>query len=147
MDTALSFARQMNPNAKLRRSSLAWTQKIGTTAATGLPVRLLIRQRSMDGTVQERPWVPIAPNASIAKGLAILIIAAVPYIGGVTTGLLMPGPAIVAAIGLALWLGQMIATSAYKRKRPTLSSLTTAFTFAAAYGLAFVIAGYILHPR
>jgi hypothetical protein len=116
----------------------------GTTITTGLPVRFVIRQRSMDGTVQETPWTPIAPKANIAKDFTILIIGAVPYLGGIAIGLLMPRPATIVAVGLALWCGQTLAMSVYARKYPTLYSLTTLFTFAAAYGLAFVVAGYIL---
>ena len=119
----------------------------GTTAASGLPVRLVVRRRFIDGSVQETPWVPIAPKENTARGLAVITIGAVPCVGGIAIGLLLPRPAGVVAGGLALWFGQTLAISAYARKYPTLYSLATVFTFAAAYGLAFVVAGYILRPR
>ena len=123
------------------------------TAATGLPVRLVTRRRSMDGTVQETPWIPVAPRTNRSRGFALAAIAAVPYVGGIIVGYLLPRPAIIAAAGLALWCGQMLAVLACGRwygtrtKFPTLYSLTTVFTFGAAYGIAVVVVGVVLRAR
>lgn len=123
------------------------------TAATGLPVRLVTRRRLMDGTVQETPWMPVAPRTNRSRGFALATIAAVPYVGGIIVGYLLPRPAIIAGVGLALWCGQMLAVLACGRlygtrtKFPTLYSLTTVFTFGAAYGLAVVVVGFVLRAR
>jgi hypothetical protein len=69
----------------------------------------------------------------------------VPYIGGITIGYLSPHPAVIVAVGLALWFAQMLAIFAFRRRRKTPSkypiqySLTTLFTFGAAYGFAIVV--------
>ncbi len=122
----------------------------GTTAATGLPVRLVIR-RLTGGTVQETPWIPIAPKANTARGLASATVGAVPFIGGITVGYLLPRPSIIVAVGLALWLVQLLAISACARwlyhtpaKHSILYSLTTLFTFGAAYGLAVVLVAFMI---
>jgi hypothetical protein len=72
----------------------------------------------------------------------------------VAVGYFLPRPAVIVIIGLVLWLGQMLASWACthllyyaKEKYPTLYSLTTVFTFAAAYGLAVVFVGYISRAR
>jgi hypothetical protein len=121
----------------------------GITGATALPVRLVIRRRLADGTVQETPLIPLAPKANIARGFAAVTIGAVPYIGGITIGYLLPRPAVIVAVGLALWLGQMLAVSAFahrhrtRNKYPTLYSLTTLFTFGATYGFAVVVVAFM----
>jgi hypothetical protein len=50
----------------------------GVTKATGLPVRLVIRRRLADGTVQEMPWIPITRKARTARDFAVTTMAAVP---------------------------------------------------------------------
>jgi hypothetical protein len=107
-----------------------------------------------DGSVREMPWTPPEPNTNLARGTLIAAIGAVPYIGGVAVGYFLPRPAVITIIGLVLWLGQMLASWACthllyyaKEKYPTLYSLTTVFTFAAAYGLAVVFVGYISRAR
>lgn len=87
----------------------------GMKAATGLPVRLVIRRRLTDGAVQETPWLPIAAEASIARGFAAVAIVALPYIGGIIIGFFLPRAPIIVGIGLALWVGQMLAVSAYAK--------------------------------
>ena len=84
----------------------------GITGATALPVRLVIRRRLADGTVQETPWMPLAPNAIISGAFSGVTLGAVPYIGGITIGYLLPRPAVIVAVGFALWLGRMLAVSA-----------------------------------
>jgi hypothetical protein len=121
----------------------------GITSATGLPVRLVIRRRLADGTDQETPWAPTAAKEIVARGFAMIAIASVPYIGGFAVGYFLPGPATIAAIGVALWLGQTLAVYGCARwygaktKNTKLYAITTVFTFAAAYGIAGV-AGSIL---
>ncbi len=123
----------------------------GTAAATGLPVRLVTR-RLTGGSVQESPWIPIAPKANIARGLATVAVGAIPFIGGITAGYLLPRPAVIMAVGLALWLVQLLAISACARwlhytpaKHSILYSLTTLFPFGAAYGLAVVLVAFVIH--
>lgn len=106
-----------------------------------------------DGIVQETPWIPLAPKANIARGFAAGAIGAVPYIGGITVGYVLPRPAIIVAVGLALWVGQMLAVSALahshrtRTKYPTLYSLTTLFTFGAGYGFAVVVVAFMFRAR
>jgi hypothetical protein len=124
----------------------------GITGATSLPVRLVIRRRLVDGTVQETQWIPLAARASIARGAAAVTIAATPFVGGITVGYLSPRPAFIVGVGLVLWLGQMLAAYALTHGRsrgtkyPLLYSLMTFFTFGAAYSFAVVAVAFIRHP-
>ena len=113
----------------------------GITSSTGLPVRLIIRRRLGAGTVQETQWIPPAPKANIVRGFAAVTIVVVPFIGGIIVGYVLPRPAIIVTVGLALWIGQMLATYVLahtdrtQTKYPLLYSLTTIFTFGAcAFG-------------
>jgi hypothetical protein len=56
----------------------------GITTATSLPVRLIVRQTSADGGVQESPWTPASGKAKGCKSRAALAIclALLPYFGG-----------------------------------------------------------------
>lgn len=79
-----------------------------------------------------------------------MAIGAVPYVGGIIVGYLLPRPAIIVAVGMALWCGQMLAVVACahlygtRTKHSILYSLTTVFTFGAAYGLAAAVVAFIL---
>jgi len=79
----------------------------------------------------------------------MIAIASVPYLGGFEVGYLLPSPSTIAAIGVALWLGQLLAVYGCARwygmrtKNTKLYAITTVFGFAAAYGLA-AVAGSIL---
>jgi hypothetical protein len=119
----------------------------GITTAVGLPVRLVIRRRSMDGTVQESPWLPAERKGFSAKTLAMVATGAAPFIGGGVVGYLLPSLTVIVATGLILWFGPILAICVYTRKRPTLASLSTVFTFGAAYGVAVVFFGYMLRSR
>ena len=125
----------------------------GMTAATGLPVRLVIRRRLTDGTVHEMPWTPITRKARTARGFAVTAMAVVPYIGGITIGYLQLRPALIVTAGLALWCGQVLAALAWARgfrsqtRHSTLYLFSTIFTFGAAYGLAVVIGAFVLRAR
>jgi hypothetical protein len=119
----------------------------GITSATGLPVRLVTRRRSTDGTVQETEWIPTAglpARAFVAFGLG-----AVPFVGGIVVGWLRLRPEIILAIGAALWLAKMLVLITFARRYPSpnkpsmLTSLSSIFPFGAAYGLAAVIAPYV----
>jgi len=125
----------------------------GITATTGLPVRLVIRRRLANGAVEETPWIPDSGKATTARTVAFMCIAALPYVGGLIMGYLLPGPATIGIVGLALWLGQMLSIFIYAKgsgaptKYTKLSALTTIFTFGAAYGLAAVVGAFMLHAR
>lgn len=121
----------------------------GITLATGLPVRLVTRRRSMDGTVQETEWIPTTGTALVLS--ASVGLAAMPLFGGIIVGLLRLRPEIILAIGAALWLAKMLVLTAYARRYPTKTktsiltlSLSSIFPFGATYGLAVVITPYIL---
>lgn len=121
----------------------------GITAATGLPVRLVIK-RMRGGAVQETPWIPIAPKEIRARGTAIGVLSVVPFLGGPTVGFLRSRSTAVVIIGLVLWLTQILAVFAWAKRhasgtaRSPLYSLSTIFTFGAAYGLAVAIASMLM---
>lgn len=123
------------------------------TAATGLPVRLVIR-RSTNGTVDETPWIPIAPKERRARGFALLTYAALPYAGGLTAGFLRLRLAIIVVVGLVLWIAQMLTVIAYARwqrmpNEPQLlfRSVVSLFTFGSAYGLAAIFGAFIFRAH
>jgi hypothetical protein len=122
------------------------------SASTGLPALLLARRRQADGTVQETSWNPPSRRVRLTSGAA-LSLGALPFIGGAVMGSLSPAPGVIVAIGLGLWLSQMgvlflLTCGAGARKKfPVPYSLTTIFTFAAAYGLAVVAVGLIFRGR
>ncbi len=112
--------------------------------ATGLPVRLVIR-RSTSGIVHESPWTPIAPQERRVLAVALLTSAALPYIGGITVGILRLRVPVIAAVGVVLWIGQIVGAYFFARRRSTskeipsaLLILSTIFTFGMAYGLGVV---------
>jgi len=77
----------------------------------------------------------------------------VPFVEGITIGYVAPRPAIIAAVGFALWVGQLLAIRACARLYPTstkystLYSLTTMFTFGTAYALSVVVVALVLRAR
>jgi hypothetical protein len=122
------------------------------TQTTGLPVRVLIRRTLLHGAVEEIPWTPPNTKANTLMGFG-LASACLPFVGGITLGWLSPRPAIVVAVGLALWLCMMLAlfvlarTDPSRKKFPTLYSLTTLVTFSATYAVCFVLTAYLVHPH
>jgi len=124
----------------------------GISATTGLPVRLLIRNRLADGSIREDSWTPPSRRLKMAKSTA-LAMGGVPLVGGAVLGLLWPTPAMIVVNGLGLWLFQMgvislvgrHSGSRVKLQLPYL--LTTIFSFAATYGLAVVVVGFIFRSR
>jgi hypothetical protein len=122
------------------------------TSATGLPVRVVIRRTPLHGAVEETPWTPLITKSNALMGFG-LAFAGLPFVGGITLGWLSPRPAIVVAVGMALWLCRMLAlyilarTDPSRKKFPTLYSLTSLFTFSAVYGACFVVTAYLAHPH
>lgn len=125
----------------------------GITGSTGLPVRLIIRRRSGNGSVHETPWIPLPAKANIVRGFATATIVAAPYIGGIIVGYLLPRPAVIVAVGLTIWVGQMLGIFAFaytdrtQTKYSLLYSLTTIFTFGATYGFAVVVVAFVFRAR
>jgi hypothetical protein len=115
----------------------------GISGAIGLPVLLLARGRRADGAIRETSWIQPSGGAGAAIGAAVATVA-IPFVGGAVVGILWPSPAVMLAVGLGLWLCQMGTLIVIGRlvqpraKFPTLYSLKTVFSFAAAYGLALV---------
>ncbi len=118
----------------------------GITAVTGLPVRLVMRRRMVDGTVQETPWIP-KPRS--ARSYFAVLVMLTPFIGGIAVGRFMPHPSAIVGAGLLLWIGQMLLVrasgnqSGTRPKFPTLYELSTIFTFGASYAFAYVVAAYM----
>jgi hypothetical protein len=122
----------------------------GITAATGLPVRLMVRRQSMTGGIEEMPWIPTARKTNFELVVA-LTLGAVPFVGGIFAGYFVTRPTIIVILGFALWLSQILASSAYGKhkwtRRTILYSLTTLFTFGAAYSFAVVIVAFLFRPH
>jgi hypothetical protein len=120
----------------------------GIGVATGLPVRMVSRQQTANGAIEETPWSPPASQGKLfGLGLAILVI---PYIGGAIVGYIFPGSAVILAVGFALWLFDVLAISSFaRRSRPRTQNLgvhllARFFMFWTGYGFAFVIVAYVL---
>ena len=126
-------------------------QKIadGLTTATGLPVRFIQRLQSTEG-VKESPWVPPARKTNL-KLSAMLMLGFLPFIGGGIVGYFVTQPALIVALGLALWICELFAISAYGKhkwtRRTALRGLTTIFTFGASYAAAAVFTLTVLRHR
>jgi len=125
----------------------------GIAAATSLPVRLMQRNFSSDGSFKEVPWTANGHFAQLS-GIAKLLFAVTPFIGGVAAGYIHPVPAITVAIGIALWLGQTLALFAFvqfSNQKPNMFStlywLTTAITFAASYSVIYFLVSSIARTQ
>ena len=116
--------------------------------ATGLPVRVVIRSKLPNGTVEEVSGMPPASKTGTVMGIGAAV-AALPYVAGIFVGWLFPGPAIVIAVGLVLWFCMVLTlylagrTGSPRKKFPALRTLTTLVTFSAAYGVSFVVTAYL----
>jgi hypothetical protein len=125
----------------------------GIRATIGLPVQFVVRRRLPGGSVQETQWVRPAARTHVMSGFVAIAITALPYIGGITVGYLLPHGAIIVAVGLSLWLCQILAAYVLARRQqpksryPMLYSFTTLFTFGAAYGIAVAIVAFTFHSR
>ena len=123
----------------------------GIGAATGLPVRMITRQQNVSGTIEETPWTPPASQGKMfGVGLGIGV---VPYLGGAVVGYAFPRPSVILAIGVALWLFDLLAMSALARRaQPKTKSLgahllARFFLFWTGYGFAFVLVAYVLRSH
>jgi hypothetical protein len=122
----------------------------GITATTGLPVRLVIRRRLVDGNVQEMPWIP-KPRS--ARSYVAVLVMLTPFVGGIAVGCFMPSPSVIVGAGLLLWIGEMLLIrvcgnqSGTQTKFPTLYALSTIFTFGASYAFAYVVAAYMFRAH
>ena len=122
----------------------------GITVATGLPVRLVTRWRSMDGTIHEAEWsVPTRGNEGTA-----LAVGATPLAAGIVVALLRLRPQLIVAVGAACWLGQILVAILASRRRTRSepsriapSILSSLFIFAAVYGFSVVVTETLLHER
>jgi len=126
----------------------------GIAAATGLPVRFVIRRRATGESVTESPWNPPDRAADRARVAQILAIGLTPFATGAVAGYLdlQKTAFIIAALA---WLVQSLAIVCYSRiflkrsgssksfRSTFASALPTVFTFGAWYGLAYVIARLI----
>jgi hypothetical protein len=77
-------------------------------------------------------------------------IGVMPYLGGAIVGSVFPGPAVIFAIGFALWLFDLLAMSVFaRRSQPRIKNLgvhllARFFMFWTGYGVAFVFVAYVL---
>lgn len=121
----------------------------GITSTTGLPVRLIQRLQSTGGD-KEIPWVPPARKTNL-RVPAMLTLGFLPFIGGGIVGYFVNQPTLIALLGLALWLCELFAISAYGKRKwirsTALRGLTTIFTFGASYAAAAVFTLTVLRHR
>ena len=116
--------------------------------ATGLPVRVVIRSKLLNGAVEEVSGMPSASKTGTLMGIGAAV-AALPWAAGIFVGWLSPSPAIVIAVGLVLWfcivriLYLAGRTESPRKNFPALRTLTTLVTFSAAYGVGFVVTAYL----
>ncbi len=122
----------------------------GITSATGLPVRLVTRRRSMDGTLHEAEWAPSSRDNEIVA----LAIGAAPFAAGIAVALLRLRSQLIVGVGAACWLGLiLVAILASRRRRPSepsrtaLSILSSLFIFGAMYSFSVVVTETLLHER
>jgi hypothetical protein len=110
----------------------------------------VIRRQAANGTIEELPWNPSVAKTNSFVSLKI-ISACLPFVAGVTMGYLSPHAPIVIGIGLALWLGLMLALFAVSQRDPSgkefpvLYALTTLVSFSAIYAACFVVTAYLSH--
>ncbi len=118
---------------------------------TCVPVRAVIRRQSLNGAIEEEPWMP-PMRKERALGIVAMGTVGFPFVGGIIMGLLSPHshPFVVIAVGLALWICSMLGLSAVtwvdRKKFPMLHALTTLVTFSATYAVCFVVTAYTFHP-
>ena len=118
------------------------------TSVTGLPVRTVVRRQSPTGAIEETPWAPPSTKGNLPRTVSLATMA-FPFVGGILIGCLTMNPAIVIAVGLALWLCMMFSiylasrTDPGPKRFPLLQALTTLVTFSAAYAVCFVVTVYL----
>lgn len=143
--------REVYQDASLTLQSAEEGQKIseGISAVTGLPVRLVHRQRLADGTVGETPWLPSGRSADLRIAV-MLATGALPFLGGIAAGYLVTSPALLLGIGLALWFVWRLAASSFAQARSkgtfatTLYAIANFFLFEVEYGFAVIIVIFLL---
>jgi type IV secretory pathway TrbD component len=124
----------------------------GLTAATGLPVRMIIRRIPDDGMTEEMPWILPQGAARWISALGFVLVV-LPYTGGIIEGWIRPAPAVIAAVGFALWLLSLLGARLVARRDPahpafpTASFLMTVFTFGATYAFSVVITIFMFHSH
>ena len=115
-------------------------------------MRRLVRKRQVDGSVSEDSWTPSSRRLTANTRIA-LAMGGVPLIGGAVSGLLWPTPAMIVLDGLGLWLCQicvLFLVARFSGSRSKLQApylLSTIFSFAATYGFAVVVVGFLFRSR
>jgi hypothetical protein len=122
-------------------------QKItqGISAVTGLPVRLVIRRKRTDGSVEELPWSPNV-HRSEWQSLANLAIGSLPIVGGAITGYLVAQPVFVLVIGLGLWFIQRMVVARFRSRKTNRSSSEIALYFAnfLLFGVTYSVTAFVV---
>lgn len=92
--------------------------------------------------IEETQWIPTVRKTNLKLAVA-LTLGVLPFVGGMIVGYFVTRPAFIVEIGFALWFAQMLALSIYSKRKWALHtamySLTTLFTFGAAYSFAVVL--------
>lgn len=123
----------------------------GIASATGLPVRGVLRRYPVNGTFEETPWAPTQHAAW--QSLLGVVLATLPYSGGLIIGPLSPSLSVMILTGLALWLLFTFAASQIARRDHSKNELSkanllvTVFTFTGGYALSIVITLFIVKPH
>jgi hypothetical protein len=118
------------------------------TLLTGLPVRIVTRQTLPTGAIEDTPWIPSSQKRNPLR-TAPLATVTFPYVGGILMGCLSLNPAIIVAVGFALWLCMVFSiylvsrTDSDPKRVPLLKTLATLVTFSAAYTACFFFTAYL----
>ena len=131
-------------NSLNQQQSLRLAEAI--SAVTELPVRLAVRLRTDEGSIQEVPWESAPPNNRTSLIVASLG-GVIPIITGCFVGYHAVSLAKATVIGLIVWAGCMLAfavTSTPGKKFSFFYLLTTIVTFSALYLVSIVFVEFLL---
>ena len=117
----------------------------GIAGATALPVRLVIRRRLADGSVQETPWTPLTVKANVVNRHLLLAIsfALLPYFGG----LLVIATRNLGWLALAGALIALVSTSAayfVRRQRDPATAKQRLILDPMLYGFEFAFSAFVI---
>ncbi len=124
----------------------------GVSASTGLPARIITPYRTPNGEIEDRPWRPLSTAAKWGV-IGKLVVVSIPFWASAIVGYLAPNLIVIAVVGVALWLTQILALmgyarlSAMRRRLPWPYWVSTPVTFGAAYSAIALSVFFKIHPH